>query len=243
MFINIDNTKIHYIVRGKGQPLIFLHGIFLDTGAYKELFEILSRNFTVYGIDLPAHGKSGDFKGSASIEQYSDLIEKFVSELKIKNPVIFGYSAGGLIAILYASRNKVKHLILGDSAGVIHSSSIFFILLRLIFLMIPFGFFWNPFKLLKVSFNGISNFFRNIFTKKFFVLSSDVLNSDFSEYLKKIKCPTTIFWAKYDEVIPFKYSEIFQKNIKNSKLIKITGNHMWPILRPKEILKHIKIIS
>ena len=240
MEIQIDNIKINYIKQGKGQPLVFLHGIFLDTAAYKGLIKILSKYFKVYAFDFPMHGKSGTIKEKISVDYYTRITEKFVKKLKIKNPIIFGFSAGGLIALLYASRNKVKELILGDSAGAKYTKSIFPILLRLIFIMVPVGFLQNPIGLLKISFNGCYNFFRNIFTKNFFILSNEVLRRDFSKEMKKIKCPATILWTRHDEVTPFKYHKVFLNNIKNSKLIEMKGNHMWLALRPKEIMKYIK---
>ena len=101
MFLTINNTKIHYIKKGKGQPLIFLHGIFLDTSVYKEFIDILSSNFKVYAVDLPFHGKSGNIKGEVSVNSYYLILKGFISKLKIKNPVILASSAGALPAIVY----------------------------------------------------------------------------------------------------------------------------------------------
>lgn len=242
MFISIGGTRIYYTKQGKGAPLIFLHGTFLDSSAYKELFGILSEKFTVYALDLPKHGKSDALKGKASFSRYVEVVEKFVSALKIRNPVIFGYSAGGLIALIYASRNKTKELILGDPAGAKYSRSVLPIVLRLIFIMVPAGFFSNPAGSLKIAGNGLYNFFRNFFSSSFFELSGDALGKDYSSDMKKIRCKTVLLWSRRDEITPFSYSRFFLDNIKGSRLVEVRGNHQWPALKPEEIKKAFRFI-
>lgn len=233
MFTTIDKINVHYIKKGKGQPLLFLHGVFLDSSAFKKLTDLLSKKFTVYILDFPMHGKSGDMEKSYSIANYSDLVSKFIKNIKIKDPIIMGYSAGGLIASVYASRKKVKKLILIDPAGI-GSKSLLYILFKIIFIMVPLSLFWNPVGFLKILSNGFYNLSKNLFNKKFYESSKEFLKDNIY-HLRKIRCPTMIIWANMDEVLPFRNSKIFLKNIKNSKLMKIKGNHAWPVLRPEKI--------
>ena len=47
------------------------------------------------------------------------MIEKFIKELQIKKPTIFGHSFGGRVGIIYAGRqNDLNKLVLIDSAGI-----------------------------------------------------------------------------------------------------------------------------
>ena len=52
------------------------------------------------------------------LEDYVGLVEQFVNDKKLANPIILGHSFGGRIAIRYASRHQVSKLILVDSAGM-----------------------------------------------------------------------------------------------------------------------------
>ena len=72
------------------------------------------------------------------------------------------------------------------------------------------------------------------------VLFDKNFKKNYSNKMKKIKCPTKLLWAKYDEVIPLKYAKNFQQKFKNSSLIIVDGSHDWPTLRPKNIMKYVK---
>jgi pimeloyl-ACP methyl ester carboxylesterase len=56
--------------------------------------------------------------------------------------------------------------------------------------------------------------------------------------LKKIKCPVNIYWAKKDELIPFKHSKKFLELIPHAKLYAPIGHHNWIISKTKEIEKY-----
>ena len=55
--------------------------------------------------------------------------------------------------------------------------------------------------------------------------------------MKKVKCPVKILWAKQDELVKYKYANLFVSKFKKAVLITINGCHDWPVLRPKEINK------
>lgn len=240
VFIKIDNIELNYTKLGKGNPFIFLHGIFFDSSPYKKLINILSDFYTVYAIDLPMHGKSEKPKKYLHISNFSEIIKKFINKLNIRNPVICAHSAGSLIAIDYASKNKIKELILIGPAGIKYYDSKIALLFRIIVVKTLFSIFWNPIKALSNLKVNLYNLFRNIFNKNFWILFDKNFKGDYSSKMRKIKCRTKLVWAKYDEITPLKYASDFQKNIKNSKLIVIKGSHDWPVLRPKEIMKCVK---
>ena len=58
--------------------------------------------------------------------------------------------------------------------------------------------------------------------------------------LSKIKSPTLIIWGDTDRVIHVSSTEVFQKNIKNSKVIILKDcGHSPQIERPEEVASHI----
>ncbi|MBT4937420.1 hypothetical protein HON22_05900 [Candidatus Peregrinibacteria bacterium] len=95
----------------------------------------------------------------------------------------------------------------------------------------------------KVSFRIFKHYmweaFRNPFSfpKKYKTLC----NSLFKEYdvLKNIKVPTKIIWGKYDEIFPLEMAKAMQKEIHNSELILIEGNHDWAVFKPQEFFEII----
>ncbi|MBN2422057.1 alpha/beta hydrolase, partial [Candidatus Woesearchaeota archaeon] len=238
--ININNLKIHYLKKGKGEPVIFLHALFYDSSGYSELFQYLGEHYKVYAIDFPMHGKSENANRAITMSDLSDLVEQFIIKLKIKTPVVCGHSAGAIPAIEFASKNKIKELIIMSPGGLKYYNNCIIPLLRIIFVQPVICVFWNFRKTIPLLIKGQYNLFTNLFNKSFWELIKKNIIKDHTNTMKKISCPTTIFWARYDELIPKKYSNIFQKKIKNSKLIIINGSHDWPILRPKEIIKYLK---
>lgn len=101
MYIQLNGQIICYKKSGSGQPVILLHGNGEDHSIFKELSDVLCKNFTVYAIDTRGHGESavpGEF-------HYSDMaadVVNFIRALKIESPILCGFSDGGITALLTA---------------------------------------------------------------------------------------------------------------------------------------------
>ena len=231
--MKINNLNIHYIRKGKGPKLVFIHGIFCCSNNYSSLINILSENYEVFALDLPMHGLSDTPNHYLSVDDFSSVFENFIKKLKITNPIICAHSGGSLVAIDYASKNPVKKLLLLEPVGLPFKASLTSILFRLLFIKTLHGFFHNPFVSLKMNFMKL--FKQNTFNNNYWKLISDNFKLDYSNKLKKIKAETIIFWAKDDEVFPYKHAQDYLNIIKNSKLITVTGGHDWPMLKPGNI--------
>ena len=191
-FIRINGVNLNYIVLGSGKPFVFLHGIFFDFSSYKDLINILSNYYRVYAIDLPMHGQSEKPKNYLDISDFSNLLKKFIIKLNIKNPIICAHSAGSLIAIDYASKNKIKELILIEPAGIKYYNYKIVLLFRIIVVKTLFSIFWNPIKAL-INFKvNLYNLFRNLFNNNFWILFNENFKEDYSIKMKKNKMPNKI---------------------------------------------------
>jgi len=99
-FFDSDGVKIHYIVEGKGEPLLVIHGFAGSIQGMSDAIKNLSKNFQVIAMDCRGHGQSDkphdlDAYGMNMIEDQIRLLD----HLKIKKAHVFGYSMGGAIAI------------------------------------------------------------------------------------------------------------------------------------------------
>jgi pimeloyl-ACP methyl ester carboxylesterase len=103
MRILVNGVEIYYEVDGKGPPFILLHGNGEDHTIFGRLVEDLRENYAVYSIDTRGHGKSG----KVDSYHYSDMAEDIASlirELGLERPILYGFSDGGIIGLMLASK-------------------------------------------------------------------------------------------------------------------------------------------
>mgnify|MGYP001593069024 CR=1 FL=1 len=91
---------------GKGKDLVLLHGWGFNSALFNQLIEQYKNQYRITTIDLPGHGKSDNVDGG--LEQWSEEIIKILPQ----NPILLGWSLGGLLAINIANKVPVSELIL-----------------------------------------------------------------------------------------------------------------------------------
>ncbi|CAM3535253.1 3-oxoadipate enol-lactonase 2 [Vibrio aerogenes CECT 7868] len=97
-------TGLAYTKSGSGPALVLIHGVGLRLEAWMRQFEAFNRHFTVYAVDMPGHGESDIMPQCRCIEDYTDVIARWVKQ-DIRQPVlIMGHSMGSMIALNFASR-------------------------------------------------------------------------------------------------------------------------------------------
>ena len=119
-FINISGMDVHYRIIGQGKPLVLLHGTGASLHTWEEWGKILSNDFKVITLDLPAFGLTGPhFNNDYSIKAYSSFLDDFSNQIGLDSFALAGNSLGGRIAWAFAldQPEKVKQLILLDAAG------------------------------------------------------------------------------------------------------------------------------
>jgi pimeloyl-ACP methyl ester carboxylesterase len=104
---------------GRGAPVVCLHAIGHDADDFMPLASRLGDRFEFILVDWPGHGSSEPDLGAVTSARYAELLEQTLAAQRIDNPVIIGNSVGGGAAILYASRNPVRALVLCNSAGLV----------------------------------------------------------------------------------------------------------------------------
>lgn len=116
--IVIDNLKVNYKVSGKGKNVLLIHGWGASIKSFEPVHNYLEKNFCTYSIDLPGFGESQEPPTVWAVEQYADLVGKFLDQLDIDNPILVGHSFGGKISIYLSAHRKVNKVILIGSTGI-----------------------------------------------------------------------------------------------------------------------------
>ena len=115
MYAQINGQNIYYETTGSGRPLLMVHGNSEDHTIFTEAAEVLKDHFTVYLIDSRGHGQSGKVD-EIHYEQMADDMAEFLEQLDLKDAVYYGFSDGGIIGLLLASRTKrVSQMILSGT--------------------------------------------------------------------------------------------------------------------------------
>lgn len=121
--ISLNNgAEIAYIEKGKGQTILFIHGLGGNSSHWQNNIDTLSKQFHCIAMDLPGYGSSSvlntNFKKDI-LTDYADYILLFIKKLKLKNVTLVGHSMGGQTAIITAlkSPEKIKQLVLVAPAG------------------------------------------------------------------------------------------------------------------------------
>ena len=103
MIVHCNGIDIFYEVRGSGTPLLMLHGNGETHAIFDEAASLLSRCFTVYTPDTRGHGASSPVCEYHYQDMASDVIA-FIQALGLVRPILYGFSDGGITALLIAQQ-------------------------------------------------------------------------------------------------------------------------------------------
>lgn len=135
MIAEVNGVELFYEVRGTGKPLILLHANGLTHMIFSRIIEPLSKQYTVYAIDSRGHGKSSKVKEYNYRDMADDVIE-FIRTFNLKNVNLYGFSDGGIIALIVASKTPElveKLIVSGANTAPEGTKNIWFQLFKLMY--------------------------------------------------------------------------------------------------------------
>jgi 3-oxoadipate enol-lactonase len=95
----LADGHLAFETRGKGVPLILIHGFPFDMRTWDSQVEALSRSFQVTRYDLRGFGQSSLPQGPYS---HVDDLRHLIEALALSNPILIGLSLGANIALTVA---------------------------------------------------------------------------------------------------------------------------------------------
>jgi len=101
-YASVNGLKIYYEIRGKGQPLILLHGGFGNTEMFMPGRAALEKNYKVIAVDLQGHGRTADINRPIVPDSMANDIAALIKQLNLGKTNIAGYSLGGMVALRLA---------------------------------------------------------------------------------------------------------------------------------------------
>ncbi|MBI5352336.1 MAG: alpha/beta hydrolase [Chloroflexi bacterium] len=96
--IQSNNANLYYEVHGKGQPLLFIHGLGSSTPDWELQVKEFSKTYQVITFDLRGHGQSDKPAGPYSLPMFASDAATVLKSLGIGSAHVVGLSLGGCIA-------------------------------------------------------------------------------------------------------------------------------------------------
>jgi 3-oxoadipate enol-lactonase len=114
MFIDLNGVKHHYMSKGQGPPVVFVHGLGGSLHYWHGVIEDLAAHHHCVALDLRGHGRTDVTKGQLSIETWAQDVEALLSALELPAVTLVGHSMGSLIAqqLAVTKPELVDHLVL-----------------------------------------------------------------------------------------------------------------------------------
>ncbi len=235
-----QDIPLYVDIKGKGKPVVLLHGFGASHITFKYIIPKLSKHFKTYAFDLKGFGNSPKVQdGCYSVYDQAVILEKYFLKHHLNKIILIGHSYGGGVALVLALMHPemIDKLVLIDSASYDQQLPK---LLR--WLQIPIlgkvGFFIIPSSVEvkesykyafyddnKIPEDIVKEYAKNMYlpgAKSAYCMASELLipkdiNKISKEY-KKIKIPTLIIWGDNDIVIRKDKAYKLHKDIKNSQL-------------------------
>jgi pimeloyl-ACP methyl ester carboxylesterase len=115
-----NSTSIHlyYEDHGSGQPVILIHGYPLSSASWeKQVPALLDAGYRVIAYDRRGFGKSSQPSSGYNYDTFAEDLQKVITQLKLKNFALVGFSMGGGEVARYigkyGSKNVSKAVIIG----------------------------------------------------------------------------------------------------------------------------------
>lgn len=103
--ITVNGVDIPYLVGGRGEPLILIHGFTANKDTFNAMTRHLTPHYRVFVPDLPGHGDATkDISTDYSMDAFVDYVRGFAHALGLQRFHLCGSSMGGGVAGFYAAR-------------------------------------------------------------------------------------------------------------------------------------------
>lgn len=237
------------------EPVLFVHGFGGGFDNWMLNQEALSENFRTYAVDLPGHGGSTKQVGDGELTTLTDMLQNFMSAMKIGRAHLVGHSMGGGIALDLATRypDQVASLSLIAPVGLGPDINMEYIdgfitqtrarkLRAVIELLVddPTGISPDMIEdIIKYKrLDGVGPALELLRDK---IMPAGQQAAALKDHLDKLTAPMQIIWGRNDRIIPASHAESLPDGLK-VQIFEDTG-HMPHMERANEVNALIKEIA
>ena len=104
----VHGMQMYYEVSGQGDPLIVLHGAYMNIPSMGAIVPKLAATHTVYALELQGHGRTTDVDRPITYANLADDVAAFMDAVGLAKADVFGYSMGAQAGLQLAIRHPSK---------------------------------------------------------------------------------------------------------------------------------------
>ena len=114
----VNGMQMYYEVSGRGDPIVVLHGAYMDIPTMGAIVPMLAKTHRVYAVELQGHGRTTDIDRPITYPNLADDVAAFMDAVGLAKADVFGYSMGAVAGLQLAIRHpaKVNKLVFGSGA-------------------------------------------------------------------------------------------------------------------------------
>jgi pimeloyl-ACP methyl ester carboxylesterase len=106
--VNVRGMQMYYEVPGRGDPLVVLHGAYMNIPSMGEIIPKLAQTHRVYALEFQGHGRTTDIDRPITYPNLADDVAAFMDAVRLTKADVFGYSMGAEVGLQLAIRHSAK---------------------------------------------------------------------------------------------------------------------------------------
>jgi pimeloyl-ACP methyl ester carboxylesterase len=103
-FAEVNGTRLHYLIAGKGDPVLLLHGYAQTSHMWRPLIAELAKTHTVIAPDLRGFGESAKPDGGYDKKTMAQDVHALAASFGHKRVAVVGHDIGLMVAYAYAAQ-------------------------------------------------------------------------------------------------------------------------------------------
>ena len=104
----VNGMQMYYEVSGEGDPLIVLHGAYMNIPSMGAIIPRLAESHKVYALEFQGHGRTTDIDRPITYPNLADDVAAFMDAVGLERADVFGYSMGAAAGLQLAIRHPEK---------------------------------------------------------------------------------------------------------------------------------------
>jgi len=123
--VQVNGMQMYYEASGQGDPLVVLHGAYMNITDMGGIIPRLAQTHKVYALEFQGHGRTTDIDRPITYPNLADDVAAFMDSLGLAKADVFGYSVGAIVGLQLAIRHpqRVNKLVAASVAYDLRAGS------------------------------------------------------------------------------------------------------------------------